>query len=161
MPLWSRPGYLVRRLHQIHSALFLEECAEFNITPVQYGVMTALQSHPGSDQISLAHEVGIDHTNVADVLERLTERGLVRRERSDHDRRSMIAFLTKEGEALTASAHACMKRAQERFLAPLAPEFRSAFVAMMVQLVEGDGRSERTEALRATRAKRGRRAAAG
>ena len=26
LPLWSRPGFLVRRLHQIHYALFFEEC---------------------------------------------------------------------------------------------------------------------------------------
>jgi len=29
MPLWSRPGYLIRRLHQIHHALFFEECNDF------------------------------------------------------------------------------------------------------------------------------------
>jgi DNA-binding MarR family transcriptional regulator len=138
LPLWSRPGYLVRRLHQIHTALFLEECGEFAITPVQYGVMTALQDHPGSDQVSLAAEVGIDHTNVADVLERLAERGLVRRERSEHDRRSMSAFLTDDGDALLARTYLGMQRAQERFLEPLAPEFRAAFVAMMTQLVEGN-----------------------
>ena len=33
--LWSRPGYLVRRLNQIHYALFFEECKTQNVTPVQ------------------------------------------------------------------------------------------------------------------------------
>ena len=32
--LWSRPGFLVRRLNQIHYALFFEECTSPNITPV-------------------------------------------------------------------------------------------------------------------------------
>src|SRR5579872_284415 len=49
LPLWSRPGYLVRRLHQIHTALFAEECKAFAITPVQYGLLTALLHFPGSD----------------------------------------------------------------------------------------------------------------
>ena len=44
--LWQRPGYLIRRLHQIHVAMFIEECAAFNITPVQYAVMTALFNRP-------------------------------------------------------------------------------------------------------------------
>ena len=139
LPLWSRPGYLVRRLHQIHSALFLEECREFGITPVQYGLMTALQHHPGSDQVTLGGAVGIDRTNVADVLERLSERGLVHRERSERDRRSMIASLTDEGEKVTEHMHKNMQRAQERLLAPLLPEFRPAFLAMMTQLIEGNG----------------------
>ena len=43
--LWERPGYLIRRLHQIHVAIFLDECAEYGITPVQYAVMTALLVH--------------------------------------------------------------------------------------------------------------------
>ena len=42
LPLWRRPGYLIRRLHQIHYALFFEECAAFGITPVQYGLLTLL-----------------------------------------------------------------------------------------------------------------------
>ena len=39
LPLMSRPGFLIRRLHQIHIALFLEECAGVDITPVQYTLL--------------------------------------------------------------------------------------------------------------------------
>lgn len=145
MPLWERPGYLVRRLHQIHSAIFLEECKAFNITPVQYGLMTTLLQHSGSDQRTIGVEVGIDRTNVADVLERLAERGLVRRERSETDRRAMNAFLTEEGRALVAQMYAAMVRAQQRLLEPLDPEYRSAFLAMLTQLVEGNNHYSRAE----------------
>jgi DNA-binding MarR family transcriptional regulator len=145
LPLWSRPGFLVRRLHQIHSALFLEECAEFAITPVQYGLLTALLHFPGADQVTLGAEVGLDRTNVADVLERLGERGLIRREQSRRDRRSKVAYLTPRGEALTKRMHGSMQRAQERLLQPLAPEFRPAFMAMLLQLIEGNNRYSRTE----------------
>lgn len=138
VPLASRPGYLVRRLHQIHSAIFAEECQAFGITPVQYGLITALLGSPGIDQVTLGGEVGIDRTNVADVLNRLTERGLVRRERSKADRRSMIAFLTQEGEAVADEMYDAMQRAQERLLAPLRPEFRAAFLAMLAELIEGN-----------------------
>src|ERR1700690_1748530 len=71
MPLWARPGYLLRRLHQIHYALFFEECDEFDITPVQYGLLTTLSLNPDLDQNSIGRELGTDHTNVADVLDRL------------------------------------------------------------------------------------------
>lgn len=138
LPLWSRPGYLVRRLHQIHSALFAEECREYNITPVQYGVLTALLHYPGSDQVSLGAEVGIDRSNAADVLERLAERGLVLREKSRLDRRMMLARLTPAGEALTREMHGAMQRAQDRLLAPLAPADRERFMAMLVTLVDAE-----------------------
>src|SRR5262249_12716010 len=58
MPLWGRPGYLLRRLHQIHYALFFEECAGFDITPVQYGLLTTLSLNPDLDQNSLARHPG-------------------------------------------------------------------------------------------------------
>ena len=38
--LWQRPGFLIRRLNQIHVALFFESCKGFEITPVQYGLLT-------------------------------------------------------------------------------------------------------------------------
>ena len=97
MPLWARPGYLLRRLHQIHYALFFEECAGFEITPVQYGLLTTLSLNPDLDQNSLARELGIDRTNVADVLSRLARRGLVQRRRSRDDRRMVLARLTPAG----------------------------------------------------------------
>lgn len=63
IPLSFRPGYLVRRLHQIHSAIFLEECQQFGITPVQYGLISTLLENPGIDQVTLGNEVGIDRTS--------------------------------------------------------------------------------------------------
>jgi hypothetical protein len=39
--LGQRPGFLVRRLHQIHLALFAEECKAFGVTPAQYSILTA------------------------------------------------------------------------------------------------------------------------
>jgi DNA-binding MarR family transcriptional regulator len=138
LPLWSRPGYLVRRLHQIHSAIFAEECKAFGITPVQYGLMTALLHYPGSDQVSLGAELGIDRSNVADVVARLSERGLARREKGQADRRTMVAHLTEEGIALTRTMHRAMQRAQDRLLAPLPAQERTQFMAMLVRLVDGN-----------------------
>ncbi|HUN39897.1 MAG TPA: MarR family transcriptional regulator [Acetobacteraceae bacterium] len=69
--LMRRPGFLVRRLRQIHLALFAEECAAFELTPVQYGIMTAIRQQPGLDQMRLGEQVRIDHATIADVLARL------------------------------------------------------------------------------------------
>ncbi|MFI4988704.1 MAG: MarR family winged helix-turn-helix transcriptional regulator [Alphaproteobacteria bacterium] len=143
LPLWSRPGYLVRRLHQIHLALFLEECKAYGITPVQYGLLTALAAHPGLDQVSLAAELGIDRTNVADVLVRLADRGLVRRAASAEDRRVKRAHLTEEGSKLTARMHGAMQRAQDRLVAPLALAERRQFMALLTRLIEANNEFSR------------------
>lgn len=54
----------MRRLHQIHSAVFLEECQQFGITPTRYGLISALLENPGIDQVTLGNELGIDRNNV-------------------------------------------------------------------------------------------------
>ena len=144
MPLWSRPGYLVRRLHQIHYALFFEECKGFDITPVQYGLLTTLSSNPEIDQNSLGRELGIDRTNVADVLNRLARRGLLERHRSQHDKRMVLARLTPAGEKITKDMYASMQRAQERLLKPLLPPQRTAFVVTLIRLIDGNNHLGRT-----------------
>jgi len=138
MPLWARPGYLLRRLHQIHYALFFEECAGFGITPVQYGLLTTLSLNPDLDQNSLGRELGIDRTNVADVVNRLTRRGLLQRRRSPDDRRMVLARLTPAGERLTKKMYRSMRRAQERLLAPLPPHERQAFIITLIRLIDGN-----------------------
>ncbi|MDW3204336.1 MAG: MarR family transcriptional regulator [Alphaproteobacteria bacterium] len=144
MPLWSRPGFLVRRLHQIHLALFLEECKEFDITPVQYGLLTTLKLRPDQDQNSLGQELGLDRTNVADVLVRLTKRGLVERRRSEEDKRMVLARLTEEGENVTEAMYSAMQRAQERLLEPLLPQERNAFITTLIRLIDGNNQHGRT-----------------
>ncbi|MCW2244162.1 MarR family transcriptional regulator [Azospirillum canadense] len=138
MPLWARPGYLVRRLHQIHYALFFEECGDFDITPVQYGLLTSLAENPNIDQNSLGRELGIDRTNVADVLNRLGKRGLIERSRSTEDKRMVLTRLTPEGERITREMYGAMQKAQLRLLEPLLPEERNAFLTMLIRLVDGN-----------------------
>lgn len=136
--LWDRPGYLVRRLHQIHVALFLEECSEDNVTPVQYGLLSILASRPAMDQITLATELGIDRTNVADVLGRLAERGLVLRKHSDMDRRIRLAAITDKGRRLVMKNNEAMKRAQRRLLDPLPAASRRQFMTLLRDLVDAN-----------------------
>jgi len=76
-PLSARPGFLIRRLHQIHLSLFAEECAAFKVTPVQYSILTTVAAQPGLEQTALAQEVGIDRATLANVVARLAGRGLV------------------------------------------------------------------------------------
>lgn len=140
LPLWKRPGFLIRRLHQVHYALFFEECLEFGITPVQYGLLTILSGNPDSDQISLAQALGIDRTNVADVLSRLAQRGLIERTRSTQDKRMVLARLTQQGEKLVAAMHPAMSRAQERLLDTLGDKEREAFLATLLKLLEANNK---------------------
>ncbi|MCW5623705.1 MAG: MarR family transcriptional regulator [Burkholderiales bacterium] len=144
-PLTARPGFLLRRLHQIHVALFLEECAEFGITPVQYSVMTVLTVQGTLDQAALAREVGIDRANATDVVRRLEERDLLSRTSGDHDNRVKLCTLTAVGVALTQRMQAAVERAHERTVEGLPPRERKAFLASLQRLVESNNDMGRTK----------------
>jgi len=47
--LYSKPGHLIRRAQQIAVAIFMEECANFDLTPVQYAALVAIRENPGTD----------------------------------------------------------------------------------------------------------------
>ncbi len=143
-PLWERPGFLIRRLHQIHVAVFLEEMAEDNITPIQYGLLSVLSDAPGLDQLSLAAELGIDRANVADVLNRLEMRGLVSRVYSANDKRRKLCKVTPEGFVFVHKYFENMRHAQERMLNPLDSKERVDFMSMIRRVVETNNDLGRT-----------------
>ena len=142
--LASRPGFLIRRLHQIHVALFLEECGGFDVTPVQFSIMTAVQAQPGLDQASLGEAVGVDRATLANVLGRLEARGLVRRRSSPRDRRLKLVEMTAPGTGLLAQMGEGARRAHDRTIDALPPAARQSFVETLGQLVQagnGHGRA--------------------
>lgn len=136
--LWSRPGFLIRRLHQIHVAIFLEELSEDNITPIQYGLLSILADSPNLDQLSLAEELGIDRANVADVLGRLENRGLVKRVASMEDKRRKLCSVTPEGLMFVRKYYGNMQRAQERLLYPLTPAEREDFMRLVRKIADAN-----------------------
>jgi DNA-binding MarR family transcriptional regulator len=137
--LGQRPGFLVRRLHQIHLALFAEECKVFGVTPVQYSILTVAAAQPGLDQAALANEVGVDRTTMADVLARLERRGLVRRTRVETDARRKLVHATAAGQRLLARMDGPAQRAHRRTVAALPPKQRAAFIELLHRLVEAGG----------------------
>jgi MarR family transcriptional regulator, lower aerobic nicotinate degradation pathway regulator len=143
-PLQKRPGFLIRRLHQIHVALFMEECAAEGITPVQYSILTELVHRGLAEQIALSRAVGLDTTNVADVLARLERQRLVRRRVSREDRRMKVVALTAAGRALLRRIDASAARAHERTLAALKPKERARFMRDLARLVAFNNDISRT-----------------
>jgi len=141
--IWDRPGFLVRRLHQIHVALFLEEVADGEVTPIQYGLLTILSMQPGIDQFTLGEELGLDRANVAGILKRLEARGWVKRMVDADNRRRKLCVVTPAGKAFLKAHDHEMQASQQRLLAPLAAADRRQFLALLERLVEGNNDSGR------------------
>jgi MarR family transcriptional regulator, lower aerobic nicotinate degradation pathway regulator len=137
-PLYKRPGFLIRRMHQIHGFLFAEETGAFNITPVQYSLLTTLDALGEIDQNTLAIEVGLERSSVAEVIPRLHARGLVNRTQAAHDKRLRLVKLTPQGKRLVSKMAPAVQRAHDRTIEHLSPDERDFFMLQMIRLVEAN-----------------------
>jgi DNA-binding MarR family transcriptional regulator len=134
--LYGKPGHLIRRLMQISSALFAEECAAFDLTSVQYAALVAIRAHPEVDATRLSALIAFDRSTLGDVLERLEAKGWVLRSPSPSDRRVKLLRLSPERAQVLEEVEAAVRRVQERILAPLDPEGRATFMRLLTELVE-------------------------
>jgi MarR family transcriptional regulator, lower aerobic nicotinate degradation pathway regulator len=134
--IYSRPGHLIRRLQQIAVAIFMEETAQFQITPVQYSALLAVRNHPGIDQTSLMKIIAFDRSTIGDVVQRLENKSLIRRTVNDADRRTRTLYITPSGRHLLSKVKKAVDAAQDKIVAPLSREERREFVRMMHKLVQ-------------------------
>ncbi|MBS7350752.1 MAG: MarR family transcriptional regulator [Comamonas sp.] len=133
--LLKMPGHAIRRLQQISAGIFVQEIGDLNITPIQYNALRVVAELPGIDQRTLAGKVALDASTTGGVIERLEQRGWLRRETSQEDRRARLLFATPEGQACLQQVAPVVQRIQERILQPLNAEQQQQFMALLHQLV--------------------------
>jgi DNA-binding MarR family transcriptional regulator len=134
--LYAKPGYQIRRLRQIASAIFAAEAAPYGVTSQQYTTLAALHDVASLEQNELCDLLRLDRSTMATLLVRLEEKDLIRRSTSTLDRRRKHVVLTPRGRRLLAAIGPALERIQENILAPLAQADRVNFARMLKELVE-------------------------
>src|SRR6266516_265238 len=122
--VYTKPGYLFRRMQQIAVAIFVEECRAHDLTPVQYAALVAIRTHPGLDATRLSLVIAFDRSTLGSVIERLEAKQYIVRRPGMADRRVKSLHLTAAGTSILHKARVAVDRAQERMLAPLKPTER-------------------------------------
>jgi DNA-binding MarR family transcriptional regulator len=133
--LYRRPGFMIRRAHQIAVSLFLEETGELGITNRQYGILFALKHRPGIDQISVARLLGLDRSTTGMVIKKLEQAGLIGRAVGARDRRRASLTLTRGGERMLDRLAEPAQRAQARVLSCFTPAERAQFLALLDKFI--------------------------
>jgi DNA-binding MarR family transcriptional regulator len=141
--LYTRPGFMIRRAHQIAVALFLEETGALGITTTQYGILYLLRHRPGLDQISVAKLLGLDRSTTGMVLTKLEAAGLVGRTVGAHDRRRRSLRLTPAGVRTLRQLSGPARRARARILSVFKPSDRDLFLRMLSQFTRSFNGSTR------------------
>ena len=141
-PLRERPGFLIRRLHQIHVALFNEACAQFDITTVQFSLLSALSVRGTTDQTTLAAQVALDRTTTTGALKRLQARGLVERTTSLDDRRAQECRVTGAGLEILGAMEAAARRAHLDTMSALDRSEQKTLLRLIRKIVDANERAD-------------------
>ena len=134
--VYTMPGHLFRRMQQIAVSIFVEECKDFDLTPVQYAALVAIRTHPGIDATRLSLVIAFDRSTLGSVIGRLEAKKFIERRADSADRRVKSLHLTAVGNALLQKVMTAVDRAQDRMVAPLKVAERKTLMALLVRLVD-------------------------
>jgi MarR family transcriptional regulator, lower aerobic nicotinate degradation pathway regulator len=124
-------GFLLRRAHQRHVALFTAATAHVELTPTQFTALLKTVERGRTTQNHLGRLTAMDPATIQGVVRRLVARGLMRSGSDKMDRRTAVLEPTDAGVALIGSVVACAREAHEAALAPLAPEERGQLLTLL------------------------------
>jgi MarR family transcriptional regulator, organic hydroperoxide resistance regulator len=110
-------GYRIKLLSQLQARLFQERLDPLGLTPFHWVVLCCLWKEDGLATSSIGERLQQVGGTLTGVLDRMEERGLVRRERDSRDRRIWRIWLTDAGKQM------------EQVLPPIALEIREKTMA--------------------------------
>ncbi len=134
--IYSQPGHLIRRAHQLAWAVFMEEAKDLDLTPVQYAALVSIADYPGIDATRLSELISFDRATIGNVVERMQSKGLITRKADGKDRRAKRIFLTRQGRATIKSVAPVVPRIARGILARLDAEERRHLLQLLGKLVD-------------------------
>lgn len=93
-------GYRVKLLSQLLARKFQDRLEPYGLTPFHWVVLCCLWQEDGLATSSIGEKLQQVGGTLTGVLDRMEQRGLVRRERDTRDRRVWRIWLTEAGEEL-------------------------------------------------------------
>jgi DNA-binding MarR family transcriptional regulator len=132
--LADSPSHLMHRVLQLALDIYAEEAGANGPTQRQFAVLEAVSVKSGLTQTDLVKATGIDRSTLADLVARMTTKGLLARERSSLDARAMAVSLSAEGKALLEAARPRVEAADKRIMGLLPKAKRDGFLELLGEL---------------------------
>jgi DNA-binding MarR family transcriptional regulator len=95
-------GHLLGLAHLEITQLCTEVMEPLQLTPKQFVAMEFIFKNPCNSQKNIAENIGTAPAVMVGILDYLSERGLLKRKRSPHDRREYYVQLTPKGMDMLA-----------------------------------------------------------
>jgi DNA-binding MarR family transcriptional regulator len=129
-------GFHIRLAHVAVYRHFTETFADLELTQKQVSVMWLVGDHPGISQIAVGQRLQMDRATTMTIVNRLQERGYLRRERSTSDARKQAMFLTPEGGKALAKAKSCVAAHEAWLKGRFTPDEVKKLVEMLARIHE-------------------------
>ena len=145
--LAASPSHLMHRVLQLALDIYSEETGSDGLTQRQFAVLEAVSQKSGLTQTDLVRATGIDRSTLADLVSRMTTKGLLDRERSTLDARAKAVRLSVAGQAALDAARPKVEAADKRILALLPKGKREGFLGLLAELAtEADTAPDKAKA---------------
>jgi DNA-binding MarR family transcriptional regulator len=134
--LSDKPGFLFRRLDTRATLLYQEFTGQTDLTPRQFGVLLTLFQQGRMTQTELSSRVHIDRSTLGEMIQRMVERGLVRRRIPDNDRRTAELWIGPAGKQALLAIVRQAEASQVALLEPLPRGYRALFLKCLSILAD-------------------------
>jgi len=132
--LLSLVGYNCRRAYLNIMPLFAQRMEQYDLRTADFSVLSLLRANPNITQKRLSQAINVSPPNLAILLDRLEERGLVVRQRNPLDKRSQTLVLTPGGARLCAQAESTAAALEQDATAMLSPQEREQLLALLQKI---------------------------
>ena len=131
-PLEDFPGYSLRRASAASMAKLARRFAAMDLRPTEASVLMVIGANPKITQSEIGRMLDIASANMAPLVSRLAERGLV--DRQPVDGRSHGLALSRSGAALTAKVKTAAADHERELLRKIPPAQRKMFLTVLRNL---------------------------
>jgi DNA-binding MarR family transcriptional regulator len=140
-PLKNLHGYALRRASAASMASLAEQLTPLDLRPTDASVIVTIQANPRIRQSEIGRMLDIRSANMAPLIAKLDQRGLIAREQIDG--RSQCLTLTAAGASLASQALAVMHSHDEEMRAQIPEAVRAPLLAALIAIWRAAGTSKR------------------
>lgn len=127
-------NFMLTKAQQTVYQYFKGRLADFDVTPVQYGVLQCLWQEDGLTPGQIAASLCLDGSTITGVLDRMENKGLVKRTPDPSDRRALRVILTEQGTRLREPVQRVIEEANRCILDRLSKEEQEQFITYLERI---------------------------
>jgi MarR family transcriptional regulator, lower aerobic nicotinate degradation pathway regulator len=136
--LLAQPAYLAGQVSKYGRRELDRALGERGLALIQHAVLAALDDLGPLSQQQLADSLDFDKSHLVAQLDRLEERGLVKRMPDQSDRRRKQLLLTAAGKALVGELEPLARRSQKDLLDSLSADERRTLISLLRRVVDAN-----------------------